>query len=62
MVNVSIGGIQVNPDDETITSYLEHFELFVSVNNIPDDQQASTLLLLPVSKHYTRVRELVSPK
>ena len=32
---------EFNPDDEQITAYLEWFKLFVSVNNIPVDKDAS---------------------
>ena len=57
----TVGRMQdFNPDDESITAYLERFRLFVSVNGIAEIKQAPALLVLGL-KHYTLLRGLVSP-
>ena len=58
-----IGQLQeFNPDNETISAYLERFELYMSVNGIAAEKKVSTLLLLLGRKHYTLIRGLVSPE
>jgi len=42
---------EFNPDNETITAYLERFDLFVSVNGIAEEKRASTLLLVLGLRH-----------
>ena len=62
MATATFGQIQeFNPDTESIRVYLEWFKLFVVVNGIAEDKQASTLLLVMGLKHYSLVRGLVSP-
>jgi len=50
-----------NPDNETVTAYLERFELFVEVNGIPEDKKVATLLTVIGTKHYSLLRGLTSP-
>ncbi len=58
----TIGRIaEFNPDNESISVYLERFILFVTVNAIPDDKRAPTLLLVMGMSHYSLIRGLVSP-
>ena len=52
---------EFNPENESIAAYLERFKLFVSVNGIPEDKRAPTLLLVLGKEHYSLVRGLVSP-
>jgi len=60
--NSTIGRIQeFYPDQETITAYLERFDLFVTVNSIEGEKKVKTLLLVIGSKHYSLIRGLVSP-
>jgi len=65
MATATIGRMQeFNPDNETITAYLERFDLFdlfVSVNGIAEEKRASTLLLVLGLRHYSLIRGLVSP-
>ena len=62
MATATIGCMQeFNLDNETITAYLERFNLFVSVNGIAEEKQASTLLLVLGLRHYSLIRGLVSP-
>ena len=50
----TVGRMQnFNPDDESITAYLERFRLFVSVNGIAKIKQAPALLLVLGLKHCT---------
>ena len=52
---------EINPDNESIASYLERFKLFVQVNGIDTRKQAPTLLLVLGMKHYSLIRDLFSP-
>ncbi len=44
---------EFNSETETISAYLERFDLYVSVNGITEDKQVSTLLLVIGMKHYS---------
>ena len=56
----TIGHMQeFNPDTETVTAYLERFQMFVSANSIADDKLVPTLLTVVGSTHYTLIRGLV---
>ena len=58
----TIGRMQeFNPDSETISAYLERFNLFVTVNGIEEGKQVSALLLVLGLRHYSLIRGLVSP-
>ena len=58
----TVGRMQeFNPDNETVTAYLERFQLFADVNNIAEAKLVPTLLTVIGSKHYTLIRGLVSP-
>ena len=46
------------PERETVTAYLERFQLFVSANAIAKDP---TLLTFISPKHYALIRGIVSP-
>ena len=50
------------PDKETVTAYLERFQMFVSANSIETDKVVPTLLTVLGSTHYTLLRGLVSPE
>ena len=54
---------QFNPDsdNETVTAYLERFQLFVDAITIAEDKLVPTLLTVVGSKHYSLIRGLVSP-
>ncbi len=59
----TIGHMQeFNPETETVTAYLERFQMFVSANSIADDKLVPTLLTVVGSTHYTLIRGLVSPE
>ena len=59
----TIGRMQeFNPANETVTAYLERFQLFVEANNIEDDKLVPTLLTVVGSDHYSLLRGLVSPQ
>ena len=66
--NRSLWRLQVGPlakcrrANETVTAYLEHFQLFVTGNAIEDDKLVPTLLTVVGSAHYTLLRGLVAPK
>ena len=47
---------EFNPENESIAAYLERFKLFVSMNGIPEDKRAPTLLLVLGKEHYSLVR------
>ena len=53
---------EFNPDNdnETVTTYLELFQLFVDANTIVEDKLIPTLLTVVGSKHYSLIRG-VSP-
>ena len=53
---------EFNPANETVTAYLERFQLFVEANNIEDDKLVPTLLTVVGSDHYSLLRGLVSPQ
>ena len=58
----TIGRIdEFNSDNESITAYLERFDLFVAVNDIKEDKRSSLLLLVIGMRHYSLIRNLVSP-
>ena len=46
---------EFNPTNETVTAYLECFQLFVAVNGITDDKRVSTLLTVVGASHYTLI-------
>ena len=50
------------PDKETVTAYLERFQMFISANSIETDKVVPTLLTVLGSTHYTLLRGLVSPE
>lgn len=52
---------EFNPDDETVTAYLERFDLFAEVNNIADNKKVATLLTVIGARHYSLIQGLVSP-
>ena len=49
------------PEKETVTAYLERFQLFVSANAIAEDKMVPTLLTVIGPKHYALIRGLISP-
>ena len=58
----TIGRIQeFNPDNETVTAYLERFQLFVDVNSVENSKLVPTLLTVVGSRTYSLIRGLVSP-
>ena len=58
----TVGRMQeFNPDNESIAVYLERFKLFVQVNGKDERKHAPTLLLVLGMKHYSLIRDLVSP-
>ena len=60
--NQTVGQMQeFNPDCETVTAYLERFQMFVAANSIEDAKLVPTLLTIIGSKHYSLIRGLVSP-
>ena len=62
MATRTIGHMQeFNPDVETVTAYLERFQLFIAANSIDDDKIVPTLLTVVGSTHYSLIRGLVSP-
>ena len=61
--NRTIGQMQeFNPENETVTAYLERFQLFVSANGIEEGKLVPTLLTVVGSTHYSLIRGLVSPE
>ena len=63
MAAPTIGRMQeFNPDAETVTAYLERFQLFVAANSIGEDKLVPTLLTVVGAKHYSLIRGLVSPR
>ena len=59
----TIGQMQMfDAANETVTAYLERFQLFVTANAIEDDKLVPTLLTVVGSAHYTLLRGLVAPK
>ena len=60
--NRTVGQMQeFNPDCETVTAYLERFQMFIAANSIEDAKLVPTLLTVVGSKHYSLIRGLVSP-
>ena len=58
----AIGRIgEFNPENESISAYLERFTLFVTVNGIAENKRAPTLLLVLGMNHYSLIRGMVSP-
>ena len=58
----TIGHMQeFNPASETVSAYLERFELFVTANAIVDEKRVLTLLTVVGLAHYSLLRGLVSP-
>ena len=49
-----------NPQDDTITAYLERFTLYVTVNGIAENKLRPTLLLVLGKDHYSHIRGLLS--
>lgn len=49
------------PENESVTAYLERFQLFVAANAIEDDKLVPTLLTVIGSAHYSLIRGLVAP-
>ena len=59
MAAQTVGHVEeFNPDNETVTAYLERFQLFVYANTIAEDKLVPTLLTVVGSKHYTPIREI----
>ena len=59
----TIGQMQAfNPANESVTAYLERFQLFVTANVIEDDKLVPTLLTVVGSDHYSLLRGHVSPQ
>ena len=52
---------EFQPERETVTAYLERFQLFVTANTIAADKMVPTLLMVIGLKNYTVIRGLVSP-
>ena len=48
--------------NETVTTYLERFQLFISANGIEEGKLVPTLLTMVGSTHYSLTHELVSPE
>jgi len=49
-----------NPENESISAYLERFELFVTVNGIAAEKRTPTLLLVLGLNQYSLIQGLVS--
>ena len=49
------------PENESVTAYLERFQLLVAANAIEDDKLVPTLLTIVGSTHYSLIRGLVAP-
>ena len=65
MAPQTVGRMQeFNPDsdNQTITTYLELFQLFIDANTIAEDKLIPTLLTVVGSKRYSLIRGLVSPR
>ena len=59
----TIGHMQAfDAANESVTAYLERFQLFVTANGIEDDKLVATLLTVVGSAHYTLLRGLVAPR
>ena len=59
---VAIGRMkEFNPDQETVTAYLERFKLYVEVNDIEDAKKVPILLTVMGAKHYSLIQGLVAP-
>ena len=52
----------LDPASETVTAYLERFQLFVTADSIDDDKLVPTFLTVFWSSHYYLLRGLVAPK
>ena len=52
---------EFNQTDETVTTYLECFQLFVAANGISDDKKAPTPLTVVGVSYYMLIHGLVSP-
>ena len=52
---------EFNPSNETVTAYLEHFQLFVTANGILDTKKVPTLLTVVGTTQYSLIRGLVFP-
>ena len=62
MATNTVGQMQeFSPDRETVTAYLEWFQMFVAANSIKDGKLVPTLLTVLGSRHYSLLRGLVSP-
>ena len=51
----------VNANNETISAYLERFDLFVQANGVVNDKKVSVFLSVLGDKTYALLRNLVSP-
>lgn len=51
---------EFDPDNKTVTAYLERFDLFVDVNEIADNKKVATLLTVIGAKHYSLIQGLRS--
>ena len=59
---VSFGHMDVfNPENETITAYLERFDLFIQANGVAEGKKVPVFLSVLGSKTYTLLRNLLSP-
>jgi len=52
---------EFQPDNESISAYLERVSLFFEVNGIAEERQAAWLLNVMGAKTYSLVRALVAP-
>ena len=50
-----------NPDNETISAYLERFDLFIQANGIADEKKVPVFLSVLGGKTYSLLRNLLSP-
>ena len=50
-----------NADNETISAYLEQFDLFVQANGVANDKKVPVFLSVLGGKTYDLLRNLVSP-
>ena len=52
---------EFQPENETITAYLERFDLIFDVNSVAEEKQVPWLLNIIGAKTYTLLRTLVAP-
>ena len=59
---VSFGNMDTfNPDNETISAYLERFDLFIQANGVADGKKVPVFLSVLGGKTYSLLRSLLSP-